>query len=79
MDVSLWLGLLQHDHGVSLPEEGTGRTQLSQLDQLQHHLVGQIDINYENQIPFKKKISVHKSSEMLWNRKTINITDRNEV
>lgn len=39
MDVPLWLGLFQHDHGVSLPEEGTGRTQLSQFDQLQHHLL----------------------------------------
>lgn len=38
MDVSLWLRLLQHDHGVGLPEKGTGGAQLSQLDQLQHHL-----------------------------------------
>lgn len=38
MDVSLRLRLLQHDHGVGLPEEGAGGAQLSQLDQLQHHL-----------------------------------------
>lgn len=40
VDVSLRLGLFQHDHGVGLPEERTGCTQLSQLDQLQHDLVG---------------------------------------
>lgn len=38
VDVPLRLGLLQHDHRVCLPEERTRCTQLSQLDQLQHHL-----------------------------------------
>lgn len=38
VNVSLRLRLLQHNHGVSLPEEGAGGTQLSQLNQLQHHL-----------------------------------------
>lgn len=40
VDVSLWLCLFQHNHGVSLPEEWTSSTQLSQLNQLQHHLGG---------------------------------------
>lgn len=40
VDVSLRLRLFQHDHGVGLPEERTSGSQLSQLDQLQHHLGG---------------------------------------
>lgn len=42
MDVSLRLGLFQHDHGVGLPQEGAGSTQLSQFDQLQNHLGGKM-------------------------------------
>lgn len=39
VDVSLRLGLFQHDHRVGLSEKRTSRSQLSQLDQLQHNLV----------------------------------------
>lgn len=39
VDVSLWLSLFQHDHGVSLSEERTGGPKLSQLNKLQNNLV----------------------------------------
>ena len=38
MDVSVGLRLLHHDHGISLSQEGTRRTQLAQLDKLKHNL-----------------------------------------
>lgn len=34
VNVSLWLGLFEHDHGVCLPEKWASCTQFSQLNQL---------------------------------------------
>ena len=38
MQISLRLGLLHDDHGVSLPEEGPGGTKLSELNQFNDNL-----------------------------------------
>ena len=43
MKVPLGLNLLHHYHGVGLPQQGPGCSQLSQLDQLNHDLLVQID------------------------------------
>ena len=36
--IAIWKLLFQHDHGVRLAEEGSGCTQLPQLNQLQDNL-----------------------------------------
>lgn len=38
MEEPVGLRLLQHDHGVRLPEEGTSGAHLPHLDELHHHL-----------------------------------------
>jgi len=38
VDVSLRLGLFKHDHGVRLPQQRSGSSQLSELNQLKNDL-----------------------------------------